>query len=372
MEHYKEIDEVVGTSFGDIAILDTISRGGSFSVLKARYSTKFVTLKVANLPDAMHTELLRREYELGSTLSHGSIITTLGFEEYTEAGAAIVMEYIEGETLDEFVASKPSRQARESVLRDILDGVEYLHHRGLLHNDLKPQNIIINSKGAARIIDFGLSVSDDSLWQGCVGGSADFSAPEILRGEGPAGASSDIYSAGKLIAILFDGQRYGKIVRRCLDSAPEKRYGSVAELRQALARSRQRPFIVTIITFIALAAIAIAAPYLHTAQQSAHHSQNLSEAKKVLNQHYDQMLSRVKVYGYTEFAALARGLYTMRFMEYRNTLPEGRRLAAEEVFAKHISTFDSLMFALPSIATLPKSQQDSLNLILEKWSEEAL
>lgn len=372
MEHNKEIDEAIGTSFGDIVILDTISRGGSFSVLKARLSTKLVTLKVANSPDAMHTELLRREYELGATLSHGSIITTLGFAEETEAGAAIVMEYIEGDTLDRFVASNPSRQARESTLCDILDGVAYLHHRGLLHNDLKPQNIIINSKGAARIIDFGLSVSDDSLWHGCIGGSADFSAPEILRGEGAAGASSDIYSIGKLIAILFDGQRYSKIVQRCIDASPQKRYGSITELQQALVRSRRRPFVVAGIIFIVLASIAIAAPHLRTAQQSARHAHNRSEVARALNERYNQELRRAKKSLYTEFVILAQGFYSLYYLEYRNTLPEEQRLAADEVYAKHVQSFDSLRLSLPSITTLPKSQQDSLNQILKEWGEEIL
>jgi transcription antitermination factor NusG len=87
MEDYKDMDEAVGTPRDRIIVLDTISRGRTFSVLKARRSTKFVTLKVANTPDAMYSEMLRREYELGSTLSHGCIATTLGFEEETENSA---------------------------------------------------------------------------------------------------------------------------------------------------------------------------------------------------------------------------------------------------------------------------------------------
>ena len=230
------MDEAVGAMSNTLIVLDTISRGHTFSVLKARRSTKFVTLKVANTPDAMYAEMLRREYELSSTLSHGSIAATLGFEEDTAMGAAIVMEYIEGVTLDKFIASSPSRSARERILGDILDGVEYLHHRGLLHNDLKPQNIIVNRYGAARIIDFGLSASDDSLWSGCMGGTERFSAPEILRGEGAKGAASDIYSVGRLIEALFKGGRYGRIVSRCVDEETMHRYSSIAELRHALAR----------------------------------------------------------------------------------------------------------------------------------------
>lgn len=375
MEDYKDMDEAVGTSLDTIIVLDTISRGRTFSVLKARRSTKFVTLKVANSPDAMHSEMLRREYELGSTLSHGCIAATLGFEEDTELGAAIVMEYIEGVTLDKFIASKPSRSAHERILRDILDGVEYLHHRGLLHNDLKPQNIIINRYGAARIIDFGLSASDDSLWSGCVGGSDKFSAPEILNGKGVAGAASDIYSVGRLIDVIFEGGRYSRIVRRCLEEKPEWRYGSIAELRYAIARHRRRPFVVAGALFVVGVTLALTLPAINQAgkerQQAKYElrkSEIRSEVANVVNQNYTTALKIVEEQQYSEFATMARGIYTINFCKYRDALPSEQRIIAEEIFVEHIRYFDSLIFALPKIADQPAQKRDSLMQLLESIS----
>ena len=197
-----------------IELLGIISEGRMFRIHKARRGTKYIILKSAVHKDAMTTEFLRREYELGNTLSHSSIVTTLGFEEDTPAGPALILEYVEGQSLDEFLSAGPSDSAKDCIIDDILDGVDYLHHRGVLHNDIKPSNIVVNPHGAARIIDFGLSISDDSVYKGCMGGSPGYSAPEIMAGKGPAGAASDIYSIGLLIRQM-SGRKYRRIIDRC-------------------------------------------------------------------------------------------------------------------------------------------------------------
>ena len=164
--HSGSVD-VSGVSGQDgIVILGAISEGRMFRTLKARHGTRYVALKAAVEDNAMSVSLLRREYELCRDLSHPCVVSILGFEEDTPAGPAIEMEYISGRTLDEFVATAPSAAQRRAVLNDILDGMDYLHHRGILHNDLKPDNIVVNANGAARIIDFGLSVSEDSVYAG--------------------------------------------------------------------------------------------------------------------------------------------------------------------------------------------------------------
>ena len=172
-------------------------------------------------------------------------MSILGFEEDTPAGPAIEMEYISGRTLDEFVATAPSAAQRRAVLNDILDGMDYLHHRGILHNDLKPDNIVVNANGAARIIDFGLSVSEDSVYDGAVGGTCGYSAPEVLQGDGSAGAASDIYSLGLIINLLFGGRCYRRVARRCSRPEPAERFQSIPDLRKALAATDRRPFIWT-------------------------------------------------------------------------------------------------------------------------------
>ena len=383
MEDYKDMDEAVGSLRDTIVVLETISRGRTFSVFKARRSTKFVSLKVANTPDAMYSEMLRREYELGSTLSHGSIAATLGFEEDTELGAAIVMEYIEGVTLDAFIATNPSRKARERVLGDILDGVEYLHHRGLLHNDLKPQNIIINRYGAARIIDFGLSASDDSLWSGCVGGSDTFSAPEILEGGGAVRATSDIYSVGQLINVIFDGGRYGAIARRCVEVMPECRYGSIAELRHAIARRRRRPFVVAGAIFVVATTLALALPAINRTVEERNRANEelrqaeervllVGEVKSVVEPQFTAAIRKIEAHPYSEFAAVMRGIYMIEHYEYRAQLTNEQLNIADNLFVKNVQYLDSLVLTLPKIADQPAPKRDSLMQLLEELSQQVL
>lgn len=243
--HSGSVD-VSGVSRQDgIVILGTISEGRIFRTLKARHGTRYVALKAAVEDNAMSVSLLRREYELCRDLSHPCVVSILGFDEDTPAGPAIEMEYISGRTLDEFVATVPSAAQRRAVLNDILDGMDYLHHRGILHNDLKPDNIVINANGAARIIDFGLSVSEDSVYAGAVGGTCGYSAPEILQGDGSAGVASDIYSLGLIINLLFGGRRYRRVARRCSRPEPAERFQNIPDLRKALAATDRRPFIWT-------------------------------------------------------------------------------------------------------------------------------
>ena len=238
--HSGSVD-VSGVSRQDgIVILGTISEGRMFRTLKARHGTRYVALKAAVEDNAMSVSLLRREYELCRDLSHPCVVSILGFDEDTPAGPAIEMEYISGRTLDE-----PSAAQRRAVLNDILDGMDYLHHRGILHNDLKPDNIVINANGAARIIDFGLSVSEDSVYAGAVGGTCGYSAPEVLQGDGSAGVASDIYSLGLIINLLFGGRRYRRVAHRCSPPEPAERFHNIPDLRKALAATDRRPFIWT-------------------------------------------------------------------------------------------------------------------------------
>lgn len=360
--------ERAGNIDNTLTILDTISQGKRFRILKAQLGTKYVIVKAAVIPDAMHTEILRREYELGSTLSHACIVTMIEFREHTQVGAVIVMEYIEGMTLGEFIARRPSLNARHSLLNDILDGMDYLHHRGILHNDLKPANIIINNYGAARIIDFGLSASDDSLWNGCFGGSDNYTAPEILNGNGPWGVTSDIYSIGRLIEMIFEGNKYHKIATRCLNTVPQQRYHNITALRRALTRQRRLPIIVaTTITLLAIVTF-LSAPYINKAQEKHKQAQQHEKqeqqregAAQVLHQYYTHAMSKYEDYPYEEFVALSRGLFQQQASEYLNSLSADERSIAEPVWVQYFQEFDKQILSYPSIGEVSSPQlRDSL------------
>ncbi len=329
-----------------IELLGIISEGRMFRIHKARRGTKYIILKSAVHKDAMTTEFLRREYELGSTLSHSCIVTTLGFQEDTPAGPALILEYVEGQSLDEFLSAGPSDSAKDRIIDDILDGVDYLHHRGVLHNDIKPSNIVINPHGAARIIDFGLSISDDSVYKGCMGGSQGYSAPEIMAGKGPAGAASDIYSIGLLLGLV-SGRKYRRVVDRCCRQSPSERYKSIPSLKRAIALRRCLPVAAAAVIFAVFVLTLILPSKVETVVTESSHNALKDRLRTEMSSFYiparDSMFRQQTFYD----AALFKGEYLLRYVHFRDSIPADQRLACEEIFAEHSAVLDSILLSLP-------------------------
>lgn len=361
------------------SIIETISEGRVFRLFKARYGTKYVILKTTHIQDAMHSEILRREYEIGRTLSHACIVSTLAFEENTPVGPAIVLEYIDGVTLGEYDSrslslSKCPRNTSTSVtkghiLHDILNGVDYLHHRGILHNDIKPDNILINKLGNARIIDFGLSSSYDSIYTGVIGGSEGFTAPEILRGEGYAGASSDIYSLGLIIQLLL-GNKYQKIVKKCTMLEPEARYQSIGELKRALFLKRALPWAVCASILVLIIAFFAILPTAHRIEQTSKEADYKAEATAFLDSAYQTTLQRIEKLPYHESAKGAKDFYLKYYNDIYSQLPNEKRPAFDEVLSEQIAVLDSLSQGLPTLLTLPVEELEPIYQEIIQWSKE--
>lgn len=329
-----------------IELLGLISEGRMFRIHKARRGTKYIILKSAVHKDAMTTEFLRREYELGSTLSHSCIVTTLGFEEDTPAGPALILEYLEGVSLEEYIATHPTDSATDRIIDDILDGTDYLHHRGVLHNDIKPSNIVVSPHGAARIIDFGLSISDDSVYKGCMGGSQGYSAPEIMAGKGPAGAASDIYSIGLFIRHM-SGRKYRRIIDRCCRQSPAERYQSIPALRRAIAIRRHLPVAVAAVIFAVFVLTMILPSKVETAVTESSHNALKDRLRTEMSPFYiparDSMSRQRTFYD----ASVFKGEYLLRYVHFRDSLPADQHLACEEIFAEQSAVLDSILLSLP-------------------------
>ena len=329
-----------------IELLGIISEGRMFRIHKARRGTKHIILKSAVHKDAMTTEFLRREYELGCTLSHSCIVTTLGFEEDTQVGPALILEYIEGVSLEDYIATHPTDSATDRIIDDILDGADYLHHRGVLHNDIKPSNIVVNPHGAARIIDFGLSLSDDSVYNGCMGGSQGYSAPEIMAGKGPAGAASDIYSIGLLIRLL-SGRKYRRVIGRCCRQNPFERYQSIPSLKRAIALRRHLPVAVAAVIFAVFVLTLTLPSKVETAVTESSHDALKDRLRTEMSMFYisarDSMSRQRTFYD----ASVFKGEYHLRYVHFRDSLPADQRLACEEIFAEQSAVLDSILLSLP-------------------------
>ncbi len=348
-------------TFKEAYIEELISEGSIFLLYKARCGSKYIILKTTRLKDAMFTEILRREYKIGLTLHHACVVTTLGFEEDTPVGAAIVLEYINGTTLQQFLTQNPiSKKQQKQLIADILEGVDYLHHKGVLHNDLKPANIIITPLGAARIIDFGLSASYDSIYTGVIGGSENYTAPEILNGQGHAGAASDIYSLGTILPLLW-GNKHQKIIDKCLKQNPSERYQSIVELKKSIALQYHKWDYISLTLLLITIGIFAVSPFLQKQYTSYQEKQYQKEFSAALDSAYQFMHSHIQQHPYWELAYSHYNTYMQYYLTFFNQLnTEVEYRAATWVIEEQKKETESLLKGLPSLNTLPYQKQDSL------------
>ena len=219
-----------GLDDGTYRIVSTLKEGRLYLAEKA--GKRFV-LKTAD--GARGLEMLKREYEMALRLQHPFIASAIGWEESTPVGPAIVMEYIRGRSLLAFLQEKPSLQARRRVFGQLLEAVGAMHRQSVIHNDIKPENILITeADNDVKLIDFGFSDADSHILERSLGGTRQYASPELLA-QRDTDARSDIYSIGRLMRDLFPG-RYGRIARKCCQAKPDRRYPSVAALEKAWRR----------------------------------------------------------------------------------------------------------------------------------------
>jgi|GEM_PF-2372537 len=230
------------------------------NVWRATEGSRYWLLKCAKDNSTESVELLKREYELACDLQHPFIAMSIKFVPDTPKGPAIIMEYVEGRTLRDFILEKPDNRSRKKVLEQILDAVEHIHRKDLLHNDIKAENILVTNIGNnVKIIDFGLSETPADYLNRRLGGTAGASAPEVLSCDtsSTSNSSADIYALGGILATLFPN-KYRFIRNKCLKENPEARYQDIPSLRAAIASRNRKPFVfcalalITLIIFLAV------------------------------------------------------------------------------------------------------------------------
>lgn len=195
-------------------------------------------LKAINPEDGNITEnlsRLQREYDLLERLyGNEHIARCIEWRNDPHVGLCIVMEYVDGMTLAEFLATSPSASERKRILNELLDAVAFIHSHQVVHNDLKPENILVTRNGhSVKLIDFGYADCDFSVDK-ATGGTKSYASPELLNG-GEIDCKSDIYSIGLIIKALFP-HRYKHIARKCQHENADKRYKKVSDIAKAIRR----------------------------------------------------------------------------------------------------------------------------------------
>ena len=159
--------------------------------------------------DKEFLERFEREALAASKMSHHNIVNLLDVGQ-EEGYRYLVMEYMRGRTLKEVIAEKgrlPERVAAQITIR-ILSALQHAHNNGIIHRDIKPQNILVNSEGLIKVADFGIArvAGSSTLSKGDnVMGSVHYFSPEQARGEDVTFAS-DIYSVGVVLYEMLTGQ----------------------------------------------------------------------------------------------------------------------------------------------------------------------
>lgn len=203
-----------GLFAGRYEISKKIGSGGMADVYEAEDTTlhRSVAIKVLHPQFAQEknfVERFRREAEAAAKLSHPNIVNIYdwGSEDNTYF---IVMEYIKGRNLRELVEETGSMQPKKvvTIMRQILEALDYAHRHNLVHRDVKPHNIIVTEEGAVKVTDFGIARAQggSSMTQtGVIMGTAHYISPEQATGK-EADHRSDLYSLGVVLYELLTGK----------------------------------------------------------------------------------------------------------------------------------------------------------------------
>jgi Tol biopolymer transport system component/predicted Ser/Thr protein kinase len=281
---------LVGRSLAHYNVTRLLGKGGMGVVYVAR-DTKLqrqVALKV--LPEEMaadpeRLERFQREARAVAALNHPNIVTVYSVEE-ADGAHFITMELVEGKTLSELLPRKGFSIGRLlEIAVPLADAVSSAHRAGITHRDLKPDNVMIDSQGGLRVLDFGLAKLHDTLGadngteaetasagtgEGRILGTVAYMSPEQAEGKA-VDPRSDIFSLGTMLYEMATGARpfrgetgmstigailkdqpasvtelnpslprhLGRVVRRCLAKDPDRRYQTALDLRNELEELRK-------------------------------------------------------------------------------------------------------------------------------------
>ncbi len=263
-------------------VIELVGSGGMANVYKAKdiIADRIVAVKVLkdeNKDDLEFVRRFEREARAVLALSHPNIVKSydVGFDGDMHY---LVLEYVEGKTLKEIITAEKTLSPKQTVniACQVLDALTHAHECGIIHRDIKPQNVIITPKGRVKLTDFGIARDTASTTRTFAGtnmiGSVHFLSPEQAKGE-EVTAESDIYSAGIMLyemltgTVPFSGDNtvaialkhlqeeitppiqvnsripsaLSDVIVKAASKRPEDRYASAALMKSDLQRTLREP-----------------------------------------------------------------------------------------------------------------------------------
>ena len=218
------------------------------------------TLQDNYIGQDFYEKALRKEFNIGFQLDHPHICRTLSWEHIEGLGHCIVLEFIDGETLQSVMEShRLTTSLAQKIITELCDALAYLHKKQIVHRDLKPSNILITHNGDnVKLIDFSLADADDSVMLKLPAGTRKYLAPETLE-DIPLDCRADIYSLGIVIgemATKLNDKNLALVSQLCTKKNRTHRPANAQEVMQAFNKRmfpwRIWAFIIAIICLIAL------------------------------------------------------------------------------------------------------------------------
>ena len=229
--------------------IEELGRGGMGAVYLAedRELNRLVAIKVLNAPQV--TEDLRnrmvREAQIIARLEHPGIVPVHDVGVLPDGRVFYAMKFVRGSRLDEYAIQSASIGDRLRKFQAVCDAVAFAHAHGVIHRDLKPQNIMIGSFGEVLVLDWGVAkilATDNTDEDGLVIGTRDYMSPEQARGETQQlDQRADVYSLGAVLhSLLKDQPKVSKAAKaiclKAMATAKEDRYSSASEVSADIGR----------------------------------------------------------------------------------------------------------------------------------------
>ena len=195
---YRVLRKIGGGGMADVYLCEdlTLGRRVALKVLLQRF-----------LDDPNFVERFRREAKAAAGLNHANLVSIYDWGE-VDGTYFIVMEYVEGETLKDLVRRQGRLGGSEAVRisLQLLAALEFAHRTGIVHRDVKPQNVMLDRHGNVKVMDFGIARAGDSgmTEAGSILGTAQYLAPEQAKGQ-PVDERSDLYSVGIVLYEMLTG-----------------------------------------------------------------------------------------------------------------------------------------------------------------------
>jgi len=241
--------DIVGTRY---VCVEELGRGGMGTVYLAedRELDRLVAIKVLNTLDVTDDlrQRMMREAQVIARLEHPGIVPVHDAGTLPDGRIFYAMKYVRGSRLDEYAAQGASLRDRLRKFQAVCDAVAFAHAHGVIHRDLKPQNIMIGPYSEVLVMDWGVAkIRDDprqtavfNTSDGTVIGTRNYMSPEQARGEVEIDERADVYSLGAVLKFLLTDQKVSKpakaIYLKAMAQTPADRYASASELSTDIGR----------------------------------------------------------------------------------------------------------------------------------------